>query len=153
VTFHRASNGKPIRFEISDESAGTQRLIDLLPAFHELLAGDSKKVFIIDELDRSLHTLLTRNLLESYLASRHKESRGQLIFTTHDGLLLDQDLFRRDEFWFIDKDETGASSLTSLSDFKDIRRDKDIRKSYLLGRFGGIPTIRSLPRSINFVGK
>ena len=153
VTFHLGSNGKQVRFDISDESAGTQRLIDLLPAFHELLAGDSEKVFVIDELDRSLHTLLTRSLLESYLTSRHKESRGQLIFTTHDGLLLDQDLFRRDEFWFIDKDESGASSLTALSDYKDVRHDKDIRKSYLLGRFGGIPIIRSLPRSLNAVGK
>ena len=104
---------------------------------------------MIDELDRSLHTLLTRNLLESYLAFRRNESRGQLIFTTHDGLLLDQALFRRDEFWFIDKDETGASSLTALSDFKDVRHDKDIRKSYLSGRFGGIPIIRTLPRSAN----
>lgn len=149
VTYHRGSNGKPVRFDISDESAGTQRLIDLLPAFHELLSNESGKVFIIDELDRSLHTLLTRNLLESYLASRRGESRGQLIFTTHDGLLLDQALFRRDEFWFIDKDESGASSLAALSDFKDVRYDKDIRKSYLLGRFGGIPIIRSLPRSTN----
>lgn len=149
VTYHRGSDGKQIRFDVSEESEGTQRLIDLLPAFHELLSSDSKKVFVIDELDRSLHTLLTRNLLESYLASRRNESRGQLIFTTHDGLLLDQALFRRDEFWFIDKDETGASSLTALSDFKDVRHDKDIRKSYLSGRFGGIPIIRTLPRSAN----
>jgi AAA15 family ATPase/GTPase len=149
VTYHRAGNGNPVRFDISDESAGTQRLIDLLPAFHELISSNSQKVFVIDELNRSLHTLLTRNLLESYLTSRRGESRGQLIFTTHDGLLLDQAIFRRDEFWFIDRDEGGASSLTALSDFKDIRHDKDIRKSYLLGRFGGIPIIRSLPRSTN----
>ena len=125
-----------------------QRLIDLLPAFHELISTDSKKVFVIDELNRSLHTLLTRNLLESYLASRQSGSRGQLIFTTHDGLLLDQALFRRDEFWFIDKDENGASLLSALSDFKDVRHDKDIRKSYLQGRFGGIPIIRSFPRAL-----
>ena len=153
VTFHRASNGRQVRFDISDESAGTRRLIDLLPAFHELLAGNSEKVFVIDELDRSLHTLLTRSLLESFLTSRHKESRGQLIFTTHDGLLLDQNLFRRDEIWFIDKDENGASSLTALSDFKDVRHDKDIRKSYLLGRFGGIPIIRTLPKEFSEIEK
>jgi hypothetical protein len=149
VTFHRACNGTQVRFDISDESAGTQRLIDLLPAFHRLLSANSTDVFVIDELDRSLHTLLTRSLLESYLASRRPESRGQLIFTTHDGLLLDQEIFRRDEFWFIDKDENGASSLAALSDFKDVRHDKDIRKSYLLGRFGGIPIIRALSRSTN----
>jgi AAA15 family ATPase/GTPase len=148
VTYHRGSNGNQVRFDVSEESEGTQRLIDLLPAFHELISTDSKKVFVIDELNRSLHTLLTRNLLESYLASRQSGSRGQLIFTTHDGLLLDQALFRRDEFWFIDKDENGASLLSALSDFKDVRHDKDIRKSYLQGRFGGIPIIRSFPRAL-----
>lgn len=146
VTYHRGENGRQIRFDVSDESEGTQRLIDLLPSFHELLSG-SERVFVIDELDRSLHTLLTRNLLESYLLARSKDSKSQLIFTTHDGLLMDQELFRRDEFWFIDKDTDGASVLTALSDFKDVRYDKDIRKSYLLGRFGGIPIIRSFPHS------
>jgi AAA15 family ATPase/GTPase len=151
VTYHHSKNGGQIRFDVSQESEGTQRLIDLLPAFHDLLSPSSDKVFVIDELDRSLHTLLTRSLLESYLVSRSSDSRGQLIFTTHDGLLLDQSLFRRDEFWFIDKDENGASSLSALSDFKDVRHDKDIRKSYLQGRFGGIPIIRSLPRSLKGV--
>jgi hypothetical protein len=153
VTYHRGTAGKQIRFDVSEESEGTQRLIDLLPTFHDLLASNSSKVVVVDELNRSLHTLLTRNLLEGYLASRGTESRGQLIFTTHDGLLLDQSLFRRDEFWFIDKDEAGASTLSALSDFKDVRHDKDIRKSYLLGRFGGIPIIRSLRGDFSQVGK
>ncbi len=108
---------------------------------------------MIDELDRSLHTLLTRSLLESYLTCRGGNSRGQLIFTTHDGLLLDQTLFRRDEFWFIDKDENGASSLAALSDFKEVRRDKDIRKSYLIGRFGGIPILRPFRRPLDKLAK
>jgi AAA15 family ATPase/GTPase len=151
--YHHGADGKQIRFDLSDESEGTQRLIDLLPAFYYLLSPDSSKVVVIDELNRSLHTLLTRNLLEGYLGSRGKESKGQLIFTTHDGLLLDQSLFRRDEFWFIDKDEEGASTLVALSDFKDVRLDKDIRKSYLLGRFGGIPIMRSLRCNISKVAK
>jgi AAA15 family ATPase/GTPase len=74
------------------------------------------------------------------------ESRAQLLFTTHDPLLLDQELLRRDEIWFIDKLEDGHSKLTALSDFKGIRYDKDIRKNYLLGRFAGLPPIRQLPR-------
>ena len=149
VTFHHTSDGKSVQFDVSDESEGTRRLIDLLPAFHELLSSNSQRVFVIDELNRSLHTLLTRNLLEGYLASRRRESRGQLIFTTHDGLLLDQSLFRRDEFWLVDRDENGASTLKALSDYKDVRNDKDIRKSYLLGRFGGIPILRPLPHKLN----
>jgi len=146
ITYHVDSDGKPVRFEMPDESEGTQRLIDLLPAFYELSDPQSEKVFFVDELDRSLHTHLTRSLIEGFLKSRETSSQGQLLLTTHDGLLMDQDLFRRDEIWFIDKDKAGASSLMSLSDFKGVRYDKDIRKSYLQGRYGGIPEIWSLPQ-------
>jgi AAA15 family ATPase/GTPase len=146
VTFHQDRDGNQVRFEMPDESEGTQRLIDLLPAFFELSSPDTEKVFFIDELDRSLHSHLTRGLLESFLRNRTNSSRGQLLFTTHDALLLDQELLRRDEIWFLDKDERGQSTLTALSDFKGVRHDKDIRRSYLLGRFGGVPSMRSLPR-------
>jgi hypothetical protein len=61
-------------------------------------------------------------------------------------MLLDQDMLRRDEIWFTEKDEEGNSDLFGLSDFKGVRADKDIRKSYLLGRFGGMPRILGLPR-------
>ena len=98
-------------------------------------------VVIIDEIDRSLHPLLTRKLLETYLANRTPESRNQLILTTHDAMLLDQDLLRRDEIWVAERDETGASKIYSFSEFKDVRADKDIRKSYLQGRMGGVPKL------------
>jgi hypothetical protein len=146
TTYHKGSDGKPVAFETADESEGTERMIDLLPAFYELTNPRTDKVFFIDELDRSLHTHLTRGLIESFLESRTTESRAQLIFTTHDPLLLDQELLRRDEIWFIDKLEGGHSKLTALSDFRGIRYDKDIRKNYLLGRFAGVPAIRRLPR-------
>jgi AAA15 family ATPase/GTPase len=146
VTFHKDRDGKQVRFEMPDESEGTERLIDLLPAFFELSSAESDKVFFIDELDRSLHTHLTRGLIESFLKTRSNSSRAQLLFTTHDPLLLDQELLRRDEIWFIDKDENGQSSLNSLSDFKGVRYDKDIRKSYLQGRFGGVSAMQPLPR-------
>jgi AAA15 family ATPase/GTPase len=146
TTYHKGVDGKHVAFEIPDESEGTERMIDLLPAFFELTNPTSNKVFFIDELDRSLHTHLTRALVESFLESRTTESRAQLLFTTHDPLLLDQELLRRDEIWFIDKLEDGHSRLTALSDFKGIRYDKNIRKNYLLGRFAGLPPIRRLPR-------
>lgn len=146
ATYHQAADGERVSFELSDESEGTERMIDLLPAFFELTNPTTDKVFFIDELDRSLHTHLTRRLIESFLESREPTSRAQLFFTTHDPLLLDQELFRRDEIWFIDKLEDGHSKLTALSDFKGIRYDNDIRKNYLLGRFAGLPSIHSLPR-------
>ena len=141
VTYHPKTDGTEAKFEIRQESDGSQRIIDLLPAFLELTAQRSKKVFVIDEVDRSLHTLLTRRLLETYLASCSADTRSQLLLTTHDVLLMDQQLFRRDEMWVAERKPTGASSLVSFSEYKDVRYDKDIRKSYLQGRLGGIPRI------------
>ncbi|GAB4223773.1 MAG: ATP/GTP-binding protein [Gammaproteobacteria bacterium] len=141
VTFHPMANGEEIRFEIHQESDGSQRLIDLLPAFLELYEKTSQKVYVIDEIDRSLHTLLTRNLLEVYLANCSAETRKQLLFTTHDVLLMDQQLLRRDEMWIAERNATGVSNLLSFSEYKDVRADKDLQKSYLQGRLGGIPRI------------
>lgn len=141
VTFHSNSQGESVKFGMENESDGSRRIIDLLPVFLDLCVENSHKVYVIDELDRSLHTLLTRHLLEGYLSSCAAGTRTQLLFTTHDVLLMDQDLLRRDEMWITERSEKGGSSLTSFSDFKDVRYDKDIRKSYLQGRLGGIPRV------------
>jgi predicted ATPase len=141
VSRHAGADGKPVGMSMRDESDGTRRVIDLLPAFHALVAQREGGVYVIDEVDRSLHTELTRSLLESYLLHCGADSRTQLLCTTHDALLLDQELLRRDEVWFAERDHTGASRLSSLGDFKSVRYDKDIRKSYLLGRFSGVPNI------------
>ena len=141
VTYHPRIDGTEAKFEMRQESDGSQRIIDLLPAFLEISAHDAKKVYVIDEVDRSLHSLLIRQLLESYLAHSSTESRAQILFTTHNVLLMDQQLFRRDEMWIAERESTGSSNLYSLSDYKDIRYDKDIRKSYLQGRLGGVPRI------------
>lgn len=123
------------------ESDGSQRVIDILPAFLEMSATNSKKVYVIDEVDRSLHTLLIRPLIEKYLLKCSSDSRAQLLFTTHNVLLMDQDLLRRDEMWVAERNSKGVSNLLSFSEYKDVRYDKDIRKSYLQGRLGGIPRI------------
>ena len=151
-TYHPKSDGTEVRFEMHQESDGSRRVIDLLPAFINLSAQDSNEVYIIDEIDRSLHTLLTRNLLESYLDICSENTRAQLLFTTHDVSLMDQKLFRRDEMWVTERDSSGNTRLFSFSDYKDVRYDKDIRKSYLQGRMGGIPRIileSTLINSIN----
>src|SRR5690606_37983935 len=122
-------------------SDGSRRLIDLLPAFCDVCDVDRSRVYFIDEIDRSLHTLLTRRLVELFLSSCDHECRNQLFFTTHDVLLMDQDMFRKDEMWVTEKSTEGASALYSFSEFSDIRNDKDIRKSYLQGRMGGIPKL------------
>jgi uncharacterized protein len=141
VTFHSSKQGERVKFGMENESDGSRRVIDLLPVFLDLCTENSQRVYVIDELDRSLHTLLTRNLLEAYLDACSPATRSQLLFTTHDVLLMDQDLLRRDEMWLAERSSSGASTVTSFSEFRDVRHDKDIRKSYLQGRLGGIPRL------------
>ncbi|NES22373.1 MAG: AAA family ATPase [Symploca sp. SIO3E6] len=144
-TKHRNEQGQLVEFSIDEESEGTQRLINLIPALF-ILQQTSEKVIFIDELDRRFHPLLSRQFLELSLHCQAKESISQLIFTTHDTNLLDLDLLRRDEIWFVEKNQQGASHLYSLAEFK-IRPDLKIEKGYLNGRFGAIPffgDIRSL---------
>ena len=153
VAYHSKSSGGEEKFELQQESDGSLRVIDLLPAFLDLSITKNKKVYIIDEVNRSLHTTLTKQLIEVYLCNCNKESRSQLLFTTHDLLLMDQDLLRRDEMWVAERDEIGTSSLRSFIEYKEVRYDKDIRKSYLQGRLGGTPKITLKNSIINKKGK
>ena len=145
VTWHRRSDGTEARFEFRQESDGSRRLVDLLPAFLDLALQDSDRVYVIDEIDRSLHTLLTRRLVQAYLDQCTAQTRTQLLFTTHDVLLMDQTMLRRDEMWVAEREASGNSTLTAFSEFEDVRHDKDLRKSYLQGRLGGIPRLTMNP--------
>lgn len=136
TTVHCDSNGKNIRFRLTEESEGTQRLFHLVPALYSL--KKHPRVLIIDELDRRLHPLLTRLFVQTSLDCRDDDPQGQLLFTTHDTNLLDLDLLRRDEIWFVEKDDAGATHLASLAEWK-IRPDLEVEKGYLNGRFGAIP--------------
>jgi len=126
-------------FNIEEESDGTQRILDFLPALISYLTTDC--VFFIDEIDRSLHPLLVIKFLNVFFGLS-SENNGQLIVTTHDSNLLNLKLLRKDEIWFIEKNKDGESSVYSLEDFKP-RYDKDIQKGYLLGRFGAIPFFKN----------
>lgn len=117
LAIHKNLHGENIRFQLSEESNGTKRLLDLIPALAKLKKGQGT-VFVIDELDRSLHTQLPEWLLKYFLDVCHADSRNQLIFTTHDVNILTQDIFRRDELWGIDKNPDGAPILYSFRDFK-----------------------------------
>ena len=121
------------KFEYADESDGTKRLFDLIPLYYE----SAESVILIDEIDRSFHTNLTRKFLELFYDLTANED-CQLIATTHDSNLLDLDLLRQDEIWFVERQEDHASKVFSLNLFKE-RFDKKIEKEYLLGRYGAIP--------------
>ncbi|MFO1483416.1 MAG: ATP-binding protein [Verrucomicrobiaceae bacterium] len=146
VTYRESKEGKKVAFETRDESDGTLRLFDLAPVLHDLDTPGCRRVYVIDELDRSMHTQLTEALVRNYCDTRSKNTRTQLIFTTHDAMLIDQDLLRRDEMWFIERGKDGDTMLESLSDYKDVRYDKDVRKAYLEGRFSGLPRLKPFVR-------
>lgn len=121
-------------FELADESDGTQRLFDLIPIYH---AGKTPKVIIVDELDRSFHTKLVTKFISSfYQITAGIES--QLIATVHDANVMDLDLLRQDEIWFVERQTDHSSKIYSLNKFK-ARFDKKVMKDYLLGRYGAIP--------------
>jgi hypothetical protein len=104
------------------------------------MLGNKPAVFFIDEMDRSLHPSMTKELIRYFLS---QATKGQLIFTTHESNLLDLEIFRQDEIWLTEKDASGATKIYPLSDFKP-RYDLDIRKGYLAGRFGAIPFLGNL---------
>ncbi len=147
VTVHAAKgSSQEVVFDIHEESDGTQRLFDLVPMLHELTAGSSReRVYFVDEVDRSMHPHLTNLIVSMHLDEVNASRPSQLIITTHETNLLDLELLRRDEIWFAEKRADGSTDLYSLSDFQP-RYDKDIRKDYLIGRYGGIPFIGSAHR-------
>jgi len=131
-------DGNEVLMRFFNESDGTRRLMHLIPAL--LLIKIAPCVFVVDEIDRSLHPILSKKFLEFFTKTK---GASQLIVTTHEANLLDQELVRRDEVWFAEKNQAGATHLYSLNDF-NIRNDLEIRKGYLQGRFGAIPFLGNI---------
>ncbi len=124
-------------FSIGEESDGTMRIMDLA----EILLTDESRVFVIDELDRCLHPQLSYAFVKLFL--EHAENHDiQLIVSTHESRLLDFELLRRDEIWFVEKKQ-GSTRLYSLEEFNE-RNDRKIDKAYLDGRYGGVPIFATL---------
>ena len=136
---HIDNEGKSIYFTYQEESDGTKRLLDYMPVFLEVILKD--KIYVIDEIERSVHPLLIKELLNKFLSD--KETKGQIVFTTHESSLLDQNILRRDEIWFAEKNKQDSTELYPLSEFK-VHNTTDIRKGYLNGRYGAIPFLGNL---------
>lgn len=130
-----------VRFNVEkEESSGTKKLIYLLGGLYDTLLNGG--LFLIDEFDSKLHPNLTKKLI--YLFHHLNNQGGQFIVTMHDAVLLDKDIYRRDQIWFIDKDKFGASELYPMSDFKaaeGLRNTSDFQKLYLNSTFGAAETI------------
>lgn len=142
VGLHESSQGDRVPIPFSEESDGSRRLLGLLPTLYRLTTQGG--VFVIDELERSMHPNLAWKFVEFFLKAG-KGTQSQLIFTTHESTLLDLDLMRRDGIWFAEKNREGATQLYSLAEFK-VRNDLRIEKGYLQGRFGAIPFLGNIDR-------
>lgn len=139
VTTIKLSHGNSFYdFKFKEESDGTRRLFELLDI---LLNKSENKVYVIDEMERSLHPKLTSRFIELF-DQLHPDQKIQLIFTTHESSIMDQELFRRDEIWFLERDKDNNSNFYSLDKFKE-RYDKKLSKAYLEGRYGAIPVFTS----------
>ncbi|MGB3182906.1 MAG: ATP-binding protein [Cyclobacteriaceae bacterium] len=150
-TVHKKYNesGEQVGFEDFDlreqESSGTNKVIDMSgPIFHTLLSGG---ILVIDELDAKLHPLMTVAITNLFNSTEYNQHNAQLIFATHDTNLLSYGGFRRDQIYFVEKDNYGASDLYSLIEYKEegsnakVRKDRSFEKDYINGRYGAIPFI------------
>jgi uncharacterized protein len=131
-----------IEFDTFNESEGTQGLMLVAGLILEALAKGS--VLVIDEFERNLHPHITKTLIKMFHDPRINKKNAQLIFATHDITQLDNEVFRRDQIWFTEKDEYGATSAFSLAEFSDVRATTPFDKWYTNGQFGGTPIIDEL---------
>lgn len=132
---------------LEEESAGTLKMFALYPDLMDVM--NKGAVYFVDELNARLHPLLVRNIILTFLNPEVNQKHAQLIFTTHDTWHLSNQLLRRDEIWFVEKDNNGISSLYSLADFVDddgnhIRKDESYERNYLLGKYGAIPSLNNI---------
>ncbi len=135
-TVHQGKDGKDYTLDLFDESEGTIKSIMLYICARAAIWSDSS--MFVDELNIKLHPLLLKFIVDLFY---EQASTAQLIYTTHDTTLMDKRFFRRDQIWFVQKDEYGYSDLVALSDFK-IRSDASFEKDYLAGVYGGIPLLK-----------
>ncbi|MDC8106707.1 AAA family ATPase [Chryseobacterium sp. B21-037] len=125
-----------------EESIGTQSLFVLGAKIIEALETGS--VLVVDELDTSLHSFITKMIVMLFQDDEINSNNAQLIFTTHDISLLDKDMIRKDQVWITEKNDKGETDLYSLQDFENLREDTSFDRWYLAGKFGGVPQIKSL---------
>jgi AAA15 family ATPase/GTPase len=127
----------------SNESAGTQKLVDLAGILY--LALETKRttspIIVIDEIDSNFHPSLLIKLISLFNDPSHNESNAQLLFTSHDTNLMSPEIMRRDQFYFAEKDQNQATRIYSLADLKGIRNDADFAKAYLAGYYGAVPCL------------
>ena len=137
---HQDLAGRPVELDLDEESDGTQKMFALAGPWVDVL--EKGHVVVVDELHDNLHPMLVRHLVERF-HDPALESDAQLVFTTHDTSILSQDVFRRDQIWFCERNAHQETALVPLSDFRPRKGLENLERGYLAGRYGAVPYIRS----------
>lgn len=141
-TKHKNLDGGTVLLPLSQESDGTLKMFALYQFIQDCIERGS--VLLVDELNSRLHPLLVRNILITFMDPEVNIHHAQIIFTSHDLWQLKNNILRKDEIWFTDKDNDGISTLYSLEDFKGVESENNYVENYLLGQYGAIPSLEAL---------
>jgi len=141
-TVHTTESGRRVLLDFENESDGTQKIFALAGPWIDSL--NNGYTLVIDELHDNLHPLMVRYLVGLFNCPETNSNNAQLIFTTHDTSLLDQDVFRRDQVWFCEKDDSQSSRLYPLTHFKPRKKVENLERGYLAGRYGALPYIQHM---------
>lgn len=147
-TIRQDTEGHTVMFDFDEESDGTQKFFSFAGPWIDAL--ENGYILFIDELHDNLHPKLVSFLVELFHNSKTNPKNAQLVFTTHETSILNQDVFRRDQIWFCEKDQAYASTLYPLTDFSPRKGRENIELAYLSGRYGAVPFIKNLPT--NYAG-
>lgn len=130
------------KLNFKDESSGTKVLFAFAPFLKR--AFEETKVIIVDELEKSMHPKLVEFIVKLFNNKDINKVNSQLIFTTHATNLLNLEILRRDQIWFVEKNPlNGNSELYPLDSFS-VRKDENIQKGYINGRYGAVPFIKDI---------
>ncbi|MCU7934449.1 MAG: ATP-binding protein [Candidatus Thiodiazotropha sp. (ex Dulcina madagascariensis)] len=147
-TSHVSDSGKKVLFDMDDESDGTQKIFALAGPWLDIL--ENGYVLIIDELHDNLHPLIVEFLIKLFHSENTNPKNAQLIFSTHDTSILNQEIFRRDQIWFCDKDKDHATQLYPLTDFSPRKGVENLERGYLSGRYGALPYLKNINKVMGY---
>ena len=137
----KSGDTKYYPLELADESDGTKHLMALAPAIEKTLSSGG--ILVVDEIEKEMHPLLVEYIVARYQSKNSNKTGAQIVFTTHNTELLNMEVLRRDQVYFVDKDKkTGASELYCITEFSP-HPDENIRKGYLVGKYGATPTLET----------
>jgi len=150
-TAHVGPNNTRFALDMDEESDGTRNFFLFTGPWLDVLQNGY--VLVVDELNLHLHPKLVKFLVQLFHNNTVNSQNAQLIFTTHETSILTQEVFRRDQVWFTEKDDYNATTLYPLSDFSPRKETENLEKSYLQGRYGALPYLRDTSNMLEGVGE